>query len=515
MMTFQHIAQDNRRKNAGGQYPDALAHATTLAIMLRKLAREDPKDRSAMTVVALFLWLTQSWPAVHQPEDIPDFVKISGATPCRANTFRTYKDGGISWAEYAQCYEDRNMTHYLWQPIPSYLNVLFQPFISAQSYDTPFLRAKAKRRLFHLMNTKWRTPESLQHCPRVRKDTLNQYLIDCALVDNTLTAIPRSLLVSANRAHHVHAARYQRSDSDRIRFKLFDAHNRYFSRLVHAARSAQLLPHFDVYLGQHAINLIAERPKLAPYLSSPGRIAQTVLDTTNGSLQSIRSPALQVGSRRHLEDTAVSRFFDGLFEHVRAFKPQQAANQLAWRDYYNRATYRLALLFIVLTGTRPTHGISVLARYYAGGDIAFVQDKGRLRQIIVCDYLQREIAHYQRLQSALLSMCGIRTGVEELWFCLDEHGLPQRLSNRTLRHFMHAHWPGVVPYQLRHFFAQSAANTLTSARLLDQDIDRLMGHETLGEHLGSDVLFPSTVQAMKAYLNAYADNLGLKELVHV
>lgn len=194
MVSFAHLARESRLQNSGGRYPDALSHATTLAIMLRKLAREDPRDRPAMTIVALFLWLTQAWPDIRAPSDIPDFVRISGAMRCRENTFRTYRDGSRSWAEYAHRYDDRQQKHYLWQPIPSYLNEYFQPFISTQSYETPFLRRKAKVRLFHVMNKKWKTPLALSHLPRVRKDAFHQYLIDCALVDNTLTAIPRSQL---------------------------------------------------------------------------------------------------------------------------------------------------------------------------------------------------------------------------------------------------------------------------------------------------------------------------------
>ncbi|MDW3056482.1 hypothetical protein [Vibrio sp. 1978] len=515
MKTFQQLARENRQKNAGGCYPDALAHATTLAIMLRRLAREDPKDRPAMTVVALFLWLTQAWPDIHSPKDIPDFVKISGATPCREHAFRTYKDGALSWAEYVHRYRDGKKTHYLWQPFPTYLNALFQPFISAQSYETPFLRPKTKVRLFHIMKQKWRTPESLKDSPRVRKDTFHQYLIDCALVDNTLTPIPRAQIVSPNRKHHKHAETYQRSNSDRVRYKLFDAYNRYLWRLVRAARNAKLSPHFDVLSGQHTINLIAEHPKIAQYLSQPGRIAQTVLDTTNGTQQRIRSTATPLGSQRHLEENAVIGFFNDLFVHVRALKPGKSGNKKQWVAYYNGVTYRLALLFIVLTGTRPTHGISILSPHYSGGDIVFIKDKGRLRQIILCDYLQREIQHYQTLQSAVLSKWGIRPDLDEMWFCLDDHGLPYRLSNRSLRRFMHQHWPGIVPYQLRHFFAQSAVNNVSSTRLLDQDIDRLMGHEKLGEHLGSDMIFPETFDAMKVYLNQYAERLRMQKFAYV
>ncbi|MBY8203932.1 hypothetical protein KW531_00585 [Vibrio fluvialis] len=517
MVSFAHLARESRQQNSGGRYPHALSHATTLAIMLSKLAREDPRDRPAMTIVALFLWLTQAWPDIRAPSDIPDFVRISGAMRCRENTFRTYRDGSRSWAEYAHRYDDRQQEYYLWQPIPSYLNEYFQPFISTQSYETPFLRRKAKVRLFHVMNKKWKTPLALSHLPRVRKDAFHQYLIDCALVDNTLTAIPRSQIVARDRYHHKYAGHYQRADSDRIRYKLFDAHHRYLSRLIRAARNANLSACYQVfYDSNHTTNLIAGDPKLAHYLTSQtGRISQYVLDTSNGSIQLIRSPSLKLGSQRVLDETAVAHFFNQLFTHIEEVKPRKAANRNQWRHYYCLRTNQIALLFILLSGTRPTHSISILNQYYWGDDIVFVKDKGRLRQVIICDYLQREIQRYQQLQSAILSMFSSSNTLDELWFYLDDQGHPYPLTARSLRLFMNEHWPGVVPYQLRHFFAQSAVSDVSSARLLDNNIDRLMGHEALGEHLGSDSVFAHTVEAMKTYLNQYSQRLGLKEMPDV
>lgn len=175
----------------------------------------------------------------------------------------------------------------------------------------------------------------------------------------------------------------------------------------------------------------------------------------------------------------------------------------------------MALLFILLTGARPTHGISILGKYYAEGNIVFIKDKGRLRQLIVCDYLKREIQHYRELQAKVLSKFSISNNLEELWYCIDDSGRTFRLSNRALRQFMNQLWPGVIPYQLRHFFAQSAVNDLSSARLLDQDVDRIMGHESIGEHLGRDVVFPFTVNTIKTYLNHYATRLSLKEFIYV
>lgn len=515
MVSINHIARRNRQHNSGGRYPDALKHATTMAIMLRKLAKESSKDRPAMTIVALHLWLTQQWPNIRSSEDIPDFERISGSTICRKNTFRTYYDGSYTWTEYAHGYQDGESTHYLWHPLPPHFNAFFQPFISGQSYETPFLRPKVKNRLFLLMNQNWKTPPSLSHLPRVRKDSFHRYLINCALVDNTLSAIPRAQIVTNNRNHHKHAERYQRIDSDRVRYKLFDAQHRYITRLIQAARSANLSTHFDVFHENHATNLIADRTRLARYLTSSGRIAQYVLDTSNNVKQTIRSPAIKIGSKRYLDENEVVHFFDLLFNYVEKLAPKKSAKKNLWINYFQAATYRVALLFILLTGARPTHGISILGKYYAGGNIVFIKDKGRLRQLIVCDYLKREIQHYRELQAKVLSKFSISNNLEELWYCIDDSGRTFRLSNRALRQFMNQLWPGVIPYQLRHFFAQSAVNDLSSARLLDQDVDRIMGHESIGEHLGRDVVFPFTVNTIKTYLNHYATRLSLKEFIYV
>lgn len=515
MATFQQIARENRQKNSGGRYPDPLANATTLAILLRRLSRIPEKDRPAITIVALHLWLTQRWLDIRSVDDIPDFYRISGSTACRANTFRNYKDGAISWSEYSLAYDDGNEVHYLWQPIPVYLNAYFQPFISSQSYETPFLRTKDKILLLRIMCNKWSTPSPLASFPRVRRDTFHQYFIDCALADNTLTALPRAKLIPRNQQHHKHSESYQNNDSDRIRYKLFDAQNRYLDRLIRAARNADLSHHFELFQANYSINLITVTPHVAEYLTSPGRISQTVLDTSNGTLQSIRSPSIKLGSKRYLEETAVVHFFQKLFTFLQSQKPLQPANKNLWVRYYNTATYRVALLFILLTGTRPTHSISILNPFYGGDDIVFVKDKGRLRQVIVCDYLQGEIKNYRIFQAFILALFEIDAPLDELWFGINDNGQPFRLSNRLLRQFINQHWEGVVPYQLRHFFAQSAVSNMSSIRLLDQDIDRLMGHESQGEHLGSDIVFPQTFLAMKNYLNQYANKLVLKEFSYV
>lgn len=525
MSISKHIARNNRLNNAGGRYPNALAHATTLAIMLIKLASVDAKARSAMTVVALFMWLTLGWRNINSASDIPDFIKISGATPCKKHTFRTFYDGTVSWAEYAKPYKYKNRIVYLWQPMPTYLNEFFQSFISDQTYGTPFLNLRDKEHLFELMKAAWKTPNTLKNNPRVNKNAFQHYFINCARADNTLGAIVRSQLITNDKAHHTSAMYYQQLSTDRIRGKVFDAHNRYLLRLINEARKAKFHVYFELFLKKYSVNLINASIKEASYLSKFGEISQFELDTTQNSSDKKRIPAILIGSVRSLEDNHVSHFFQKVHtlvvnakEKVLVKGPHSKAylaNQSTLRDYYNKATYRIALLFIALTGARPTHSISILSIYYSGSDVVFIKDKGVLRQLILCDYLQQEIKQYLSLQSVIRTQLSIHTELNELWYTCSEENMPKALTSRDLRLFMHQLWPGVVPYQLRHFFSHCSNSHMFSDKLFDNDIDRLMGHENLGERLGSDTLFPARFDAMKRFLNTLPKRLGLEVLKYV
>lgn len=525
MSKFTHIARSNRLNNAGGRYPDAMAYATTLAIMLDKLAKVDVKTRPAITAVALFIWLTEDWRIINKPSDIPDFIRVSGASPCRQYAFRNYYDGTVSWTEYARECKDKNKTTYLWQPIPTYLNQFFRTFITDETYDIPFLTLKAKTTLFELMSKPWKTPNKLQSQPRVRKDSLQNYFIKCAQADNTLGAIVREQLIGEHQAHHRSARYYQQRSSDRVRSKIFDAHNHYLSRLIAAARNASINSYFEVHQKSFSLNLIKGNHKKANYLLNPGIIKQFKLDTSQSGASKVCIPAIMLGSSRSLDDKDVSLFFQSLHKVVEdakknipvkyPSKKSSLANQAKLRDYLNKATYRIALLFIVLAGARPTHSISMLSDYYSGDDITFIKDKGVLRQLILCDYLQQEIRQYLSFKAVIRTQLNIHSELDELWYTCNGENMPIALTCRGLRLFMHQLWPGVVPYQLRHFYSHCANTHMFSGKLFDNDIDRLMGHENLGERLGSDRLSPRRFALMKDYLNMLPQRLRLKEFIYV
>ena len=519
------IAKANRLSNAGGCYPDAHSYATTLAILLIKLAKLGMRSRPAITMVALFIWLTEDWTKIKKASDIPDFRRVTCDADCTENTFRTYYDGTVSWAEYARPCRYKNHVIYLWQPIPTYLNPFFQQFISNyNSYGKPFLSYKAKESLFELMTTSWKTPRALALFPRVNKSELQQYFNRSAKADNTLGAIVRIQLIEPNQAHHASAMYYQRLNSDYIRYRIFEAHNRYLSRLIQAARNNKLNSFFEVYLKSFFFFFINESIKKARYLSQSSAISQFRIeyirdkDGNDVTTSTHITPSISVGSVRSLEDNDVSYFFTKLHTLTLVAKQNASvkrATKAALRDYYNKATYRIALLFIVLTGARPTHAISILSIYYSQTDVVFIKDKGCLRQLILSDYLQQEIKQYLLLKMAIRSQLSIHIELDELWYTCNEANTPVRLSSSSLRLFMHQLWPDVVPYQLRHFFCYCANSHMFSDKLFDNDIDRLMGHENLGERLGSDMLSPKRFSALKTYLNTLPQRLGLEALTHV
>ncbi|QYJ79939.1 hypothetical protein [Shewanella acanthi] len=522
MISSNQISASNRQKNSGGVYPDADTHAVTFAIFLSKLARVPSTYQSEITLTGLVLWLTGKLGCIERQHDIPLFFRVSGALDCVKNALRTIDDGSESWGELASPYQLAGQTRYLWQPLPAHLNRLLQPSISKLRYNTPALNEEARAILFNLLSQPWKTPDSLTQHSRERKDAFFDYFNDCALVDNTLTATVRMQLILDKSLHHRHASHYQQMDSDQIRYRIFEARNRYLSRIIDAARKINLHKKFDSYSHDFSRNIIFESPKLAKYLSTPGRICQYQMDTSNHQKKLVPCETINIRRKRFLDENEVCQFLLRLDQHVKLLQPKGgliASNgqqdSSAWLTYYNAATSRIALLFVLLTGARPTHSISIEWRYYSYSDSAFIKDKGKLRCIYLADYLQQEIKNYLTLQFKLIQQLPKVKQGDVIWFYLNELGEHSHLSNRSLRQFMNEVWPGVVPYQLRHFFAQCAITTPSTSRLHDNDIDRLMGHSIVGEHLGADNQFPATTSKLKSYLNSLPVRLGLKEMRYV
>ena len=528
MSSSNELARYNRSQNSGGVYPEALSCAVTLSILLSKLAYVSPHSRAGMTLTALYIWLTGSWGNIKVADDIPSLFSLPSTEPCKKHAMRTVYDGTISWCEYAQPYLVDEKIEYLWQPIPQIFNKFFQIVISDEAkhnhHEKPLINAEAKAQLFALLSTPWKTPETLATLPRSDKDIFLDYFKHCALADNTLTAIVRRQMIG-EEAHHRSAGAYQRLESDRIRSKIFKAQNEYLQRIIDAATvvgDKHLQARYTVYTQKLSFSLLSATPKLAKYVSDNGLIVQYRMDTANGQQRLVACPSIPVGSRRFVEVNEICKFVARLHQYVCNLRPLgnvpttlDLQSSTDWLAYYNAATNRIALLFILLTGVRPTHGITLLWEYYLGRDIAYVKDKGRLRTVWLCSYLQAEIKRYLSLQTVIrMALPSIHESAS-LWFYIDSHGQHVSLSNRSLRQVMNDIWPGVVPYQLRHAFCGLAFTCTSPHRLFDDNIDRLMGHSNHGEHLGSDNIFPETVNALMNYLNSVPISLQLREMHYV
>ncbi len=200
-------------------------------------------------------------------------------------------------------------------------------------------------------------------------------------------------------------------------------------------------------------------------------------------------------------------------EYVKNHLPRQGWTKKQLISYYNALTYQLAFQFLMLTGVRPTHALSLEKRRCYGIKQAIHSDKGRYRVIYLCDYLQESIRYYLSIQQGLLTQLNIKTTSPYLWFLLDKDNQAQVLNAKIIRRFMLRHWPyndsdtnNIVPYCLRHTFAQMAQSH-THPQLTTQQIARLMGHSSFGEHLGSDLCFPSSKKALFAFLNHLPEKL--------
>jgi hypothetical protein len=528
----QSIAKQNRQRNAGGVMPDPVKMTATLIKLFHQLNRSAfiTVDKEKFIVVILYLWLTQRLERREYnendtgqvPYEIPDCYRISGTKDCIEHAFRTVKHGSISWAEYAQPYPTKHGIVFLWQPIPESLNHLFQPFIAKQNYQVPWLDRHEKKRLTLLLSTKLCVPMMIMGVPSARKDTFMRYFTDCVRVDNQLSTMTKNVMLSTHKLHHHSSIAYQQEDSDRLRYKIFDAQERYITRLFSQVRISEweALLSFSCSLSNSCSSTISLINKKST-LSTPsdfkvqGRIKQLRLINDTHVKETIADPAIVIGSSRSIEEHKVVNFFKQLNEEIIAARPKQRARLAQYIEYYNLCTHQIALMFVLLTATRPTHAISIERRRCFGYQFACVKDKGRLRQIILSTFLSQQIKHYVDLQKSLVTRLPSSSDCELLWYCYDHDGQPVALNAKSLRAFMHARLPGKVPYMLRHVFAQCALTSIHPVKLTTNQIDRLMGHSEWGEHFGSDHLFPCSLAQLSTHLNSLPARFKLMEIQYV
>ncbi|KFZ35938.1 hypothetical protein HR45_19190 [Shewanella mangrovi] len=518
------IARTERLRNSGGVSPDASLYIVPLLILFNKLKNAPIKYRAEMTVTAIYIWLKGISGQINNAEDIPELILINGDDECIPNAIRKVRSGNNSWCEYSHPFEEQGTTHYLWFPIPIYFSDYFLQIAREKQYRTPLLNPQGKTRLYRLLLNAWKTPTSLTSLRRVDKDVFQQYFWGCAQADNTLTAPVREVMFPEQEQHHRSASTYLTFDSDRIRGKIFDAYNRYISRLIKAARTLpvtgrrrdEVASCLVLYSKKMTFPLLSNVPELPSYLKAGGKITQY---TAIGGYATEAVPPIIFGGKRALDEYEVINFFAQLDDWLCHLKPSKALShssfieqESSWLTFYNAATTRMVLLFILLTGVRPTHAISIEWQYFMGEHVAFVSDKGQLRPIYLSDFLLSEIKHYLAFQTRVRATLPNIHKSKYLWFYLLDSGKTTPLSHKLLQQELNHLWPNKESYQLRHFFSYCASTTTNSYRLYDDDIARLMGHSNLGEHLGSDNIFPATVKKILSYANWLPKRLRLREM---
>ena len=528
-MSNEAIKSKERYKNSGAPFPNARHYALkllTAVIRLKKLYKLSPSTKVTAYDRALFnflyLWLSDALTSCRTIKDIPDITIVSGNNPCQQHSLRSVRRNNPSWVEYAIAYPTKGGINWQWQPIPNGLNHWFSDAITkTKQANNCWVMSQAEKEVFLcFINDKWRTPSVLKGKYLVRKDVLFNYFKKMVQCDPSLTTPAKAVLLGVDNLHHSSAFYYQRRSSDQIRSDIFIAQTYYLDRLSQAIHEPELLKLFSAAkpILHNDSQIIRYTTKKQDYLySTPGKIPSLYHDISTVKRDYINTPPIFIGSIRYVNVDSVRRFFHEL--HLQGQKLEQSKHTLeSLQELYNFRVYELALLYIVLTSTRPTHEITFKKEYCFDKHSVIIFDKGRYRTIWLCEYFRLALLRYEFLLQNLQRHSSTTFDSPLMWFLIDENLEVKPLSAKILRPFMAKWWskanPGevkIVPYHLRHFFAQHALTSLTST-LTSQDISRLMGHANYGEQLGSDELFPIALNKFCSFLNKIPEFLNLAEI---
>ncbi len=61
------------------------------------------------------------------------------------------------------------------------------------------------------------------------------------------------------------------------------------------------------------------------------------------------------------------------------------------RELYTLLTYQIACEFLILTGCRPTHSISIELKRCFNLSNVLISDKGKFRTLFICEHLKQQI----------------------------------------------------------------------------------------------------------------------------
>ncbi|MCY9826473.1 hypothetical protein [Vibrio chagasii] len=528
----------NRNKQSGAPYPEAKPTVTSLTRIFKNLNRSQIplKKREKFFFVFIYLWLTGELAFLRKQNDsakisdytLPDLFRQQAYKACQKNAFRTVIHESTSWVEYAIAYPVNHQSVYVWQPVPSRLNPFFQRFLSQRGYERPFLSSNEKDELKTLIEKRWKQHglDELEQSVG-RKDNLINYFNICVQNDNLLSALPRYVLTHQHhRVHHSNARYYQQETSDRIRAKIFRAHERYLERLIFEIRALNFEEKFTVERrtknrsGVERIYLV-DTTLVQNVPSALEAHSLNQLDYKKGeSKPSSAQTPIMIGSRRSVDVVTLARFFHQVESDILArsisIEPERSVE--AFLSYYNLCTYHLVLCFLLCTGVRPTHHLSIESRRYFPGKKASVKDKGHYREIFINKYLTEQIHQHQRLQQRLRSLLpaqAFHLDKEVLWYLIDDNKQAQTVSAGLLRQFLKQRGATFVAYSIRHTFAQFALEHVAPSSLSNAQLDRLMGHANLGEDIGNDHIFPLHRQQLIQHINRIASNFNLQKVCYV
>ncbi|MBB1465656.1 hypothetical protein H5300_20510 [Vibrio sp. SG41-7] len=360
-----------------------------------------------------------------------------------------------------------------------------------------------------------------------RKDNLINYFNICVQNDNHLSALPRYVLTHQHhRVHHSNARYYQQETSDRIRAKIFRAHERYLERLIFEIRALKFEERFTVERrtknrsGIERVYLVdTTLIQNVPRAFEAHSIKQLHYHEGESKPSSVQAPLL-IGSRRSVDVVTLASFFRQIENDILAYSMsiEKEHSLETFLSYYNLCTYHLVLCFLICTGVRPTHHISIESRRYFPGKKASVRDKGHYREIFINEYLTEQIHQHQLLQQRLASLLPAKAFHLEkdvLWYLIDDNEKAQTVSASLLRQFLKQRGTTFVAYSIRHAFAQFALEHVAPSSLSNAQLDRLMGHANLGEDIGNDHIFPLHRQQLIQHINRIASNFNLQKVCYV
>ena len=511
------IKKTNRYNNSGGVYPSALNITHTLIAIIFSINKKAPSPKIANKLMLMFfyLWFTDQLKNIRRISDIPNVMKVSGTKAASPHTLRIFRSSSMSWAEYSLTYQHDDAA-YLWQPIPDYINHFFtRQLQDKMSYETALLNSKEKALLFTILQKPWLAPAPIKKRTKSRKPQFYRYFSAFIALDPQVFVIAKYIFIGESALHHKNAHRYQMANSDHIRYSIFMSQSRALKRLSKILNDQAYILYFDEHGEKQPLFQQQDFGFISKENHQP--IIKSLIKEMHGNRWQHKELApITIGSKRSLPINDIRLFFKSIGSDIDNMAQQPNITTKQLKALYTLLTYQVAAEFLILTGCRPTHSISVELNRCFNLSSVLISDKGKFRTLFICEHLRERITHYQTIQHILLNQLGITTTPSALWFIIDENNQATALNAKLMNQFIQQYWSNnaitpkseIVSYRFRHTFAQTAHNH-QEPQLTSQQIDKLMGHSNLGEHYGNDQLLPVHKQTLLRFLHQLPEIFGL------